>query len=176
MNRKGSSVCEACPCVAECREIVARWDGSPILCEGDAAEVSSVFQRSTTAFWERYDALLGTMLDADLARQLEISYHHVGSRRRKLNIPVWKEPEVEWPPQLCGCGCGQYTKPAQSTNRKKGTVKGKPQRFLAGHFSPKFHNRRKDVRISLQAVCLCISSNTKGTGLFLTFSSTTLRK
>ena len=34
---------------------------------------------------------------------------------------------------FCGCGCGQKTKPARQTDRKKSWIRGKPIRFLSGH-------------------------------------------
>ena len=37
------------------------------------------------------------------------------------------------PVGLCQCGCGQATNPARQTARRKGLVKGKPQRFVCGH-------------------------------------------
>lgn len=35
--------------------------------------------------------------------------------------------------RLCECGCGQPTKIAKLTDRRRGTVKGQPNRFLKGH-------------------------------------------
>jgi hypothetical protein len=35
--------------------------------------------------------------------------------------------------KLCECGCGRPTRIAQRTNRKKGHIKGEPQRFLPSH-------------------------------------------
>ena len=37
------------------------------------------------------------------------------------------------PHGYCHCGCGQKTKLSQVTNASKGTVKGKPNRFVTGH-------------------------------------------
>lgn len=34
---------------------------------------------------------------------------------------------------LCFCGCGQPTKLAKGNNRRRGDVKGQPQRFIYGH-------------------------------------------
>ena len=34
---------------------------------------------------------------------------------------------------LCQCGCGQPTRPAQSTDPRVGAIKGQPQRFIRGH-------------------------------------------
>lgn len=34
---------------------------------------------------------------------------------------------------LCQCGCGETAPPAAQTNRKRGTVKGEPQKFVYGH-------------------------------------------
>lgn len=34
---------------------------------------------------------------------------------------------------LCGCGCGQKTPLAKETNRKRGYIKGQPQKFIRGH-------------------------------------------
>jgi hypothetical protein len=34
---------------------------------------------------------------------------------------------------LCGCGCGEPTLPAQTTDRRWGTVAGQPRRFVTGH-------------------------------------------
>ncbi len=36
-------------------------------------------------------------------------------------------------PGLCGCGCGGQTTTARTTDRRKGTVKGRPHRYLRGH-------------------------------------------
>lgn len=40
----------------------------------------------------------------------------------------------EIPHGYCQCGCGQKTKPATITNRKRGAIKGVPQRYIAGHY------------------------------------------
>jgi hypothetical protein len=42
---------------------------------------------------------------------------------------------------LCQCGCGEPTKLAPQTRRKKGWVKGEPQRFLHGHHQTQNHFR-----------------------------------
>lgn len=35
--------------------------------------------------------------------------------------------------KLCECGCGQPTRPAKWTDKRRGTVRGQPRRFLTGH-------------------------------------------
>lgn len=35
--------------------------------------------------------------------------------------------------KLCECGCGQKTLPAEETNKKSGSIKGQPQRYIHGH-------------------------------------------
>lgn len=38
----------------------------------------------------------------------------------------------------CQCGCGQKTQIANSSDKNKGWIKGKPKRFINGHNSRKF--------------------------------------
>lgn len=46
---------------------------------------------------------------------------------------------------FCQCGCGQKTNLASTTNNKRGTIKGKPMRFISGHNTkidkPWLHNQ-----------------------------------
>lgn len=37
------------------------------------------------------------------------------------------------PSGLCMCGCGGKTLPAQNTNANRGTVRGRPQRYIFNH-------------------------------------------
>jgi DNA-binding XRE family transcriptional regulator len=46
------------------------------------------------------------------------------------------------PSGLCMCGCGRRTPLAPQTHRKKGTVKGQPVRYMAGH-----NNRKPDYEV-----------------------------
>lgn len=41
------------------------------------------------------------------------------------------------PIKLCECGCGNPTKPSKLNNARLGLVKGRPNRFLAGHYRDK---------------------------------------
>lgn len=60
------------------------------------------------------------------------------------------------PRGYCQCGCGQKTKPASMTSRRKGHVKGEPMRFIAGHNSRVDNpNRIKSPRPKLNPSGLC---------------------
>lgn len=43
------------------------------------------------------------------------------------------------PSGLCQCGCGQPTPIAKKSDMRRGSVKGKPQRFLPRHDKRRFH-------------------------------------
>lgn len=48
-----------------------------------------------------------------------------------------KAPPVEPNPSgLCMCGCGKETPLATRSNRHKGKLRGKPTRFISGHYRP----------------------------------------
>jgi hypothetical protein len=59
--------------------------------------------------------------------------------RSTLEVPGMVDSILPSPrtpsPKLCECGCGQPAPIAKLTNRRQGTVKGQPQRFVLGHRS-----------------------------------------
>jgi hypothetical protein len=50
-----------------------------------------------------------------------------------IDVNQYTLPSQEIPYGYCHCGCGQKTKPAKMTNRKRGAIAGMPQRFVASH-------------------------------------------
>lgn len=48
----------------------------------------------------------------------------------------------------CHCGCGEKTKPAPYTNKRRGMVKDQPNRFISGHHTrlPEYQNKPGDDR------------------------------
>lgn len=57
------------------------------------------------------------------------------------------------PSGLCMCGCGQKTALAKATKSKTSIVRGKPQKYVAGHYTCPIGDHPSDANPS--GLCLC---------------------
>lgn len=85
--------------------------------------------------WQQWDCLLGTMPDQHLANEIGCDRVAVSNRRKKLNIPLYREKSPDNKLIYCKCGCGHVFYMYDERNR--------PREFLPGHQS-------KNLRITLQ--------------------------
>jgi len=70
-----------------------------------------------------------------------LSYGTRGRLCRQCWVELQSAGEGPNPPGLCQCGCGRHTSLAKQTCRATGTVRGKPVRFIQGHYSLKTQER-----------------------------------
>lgn len=76
----------------------------------------------------------------------------MGERRMRRTPYAAYSPEeherIESSPGLCECGCGQKTNPATATDRRRKTIRGEPQRFIAGHHDRRSPEKRANGRVA----------------------------
>lgn len=77
--------------------------------------------------WRKWDALLGTVADQDLADRIGCDCSTVGLRRNSLDIPIYSVSRPENELIECACGCGKEL--------WKYDERGRERQFLPSHWS-----------------------------------------